>query len=126
MPITALYAAVLAVLFVFLSIRIIRVRHHSQVALGDGGNPSLLRAIRVHANFAEYVPFALLLLALVESLHANAWLLHGLGIALCIGRLSHAFGVSQTQENFRFRVFGTTSTFTVILICAMYLLAAQR
>jgi len=61
MTILPVYAALLALLFVLLSIRTIRTRHSRKVALGHGDDPAMLRAMRVHANFAEYVPLALLL-----------------------------------------------------------------
>jgi uncharacterized membrane protein YecN with MAPEG domain len=64
MPITALYAALLTMLFVVLSVRVIAMRRGSGAALGDGGNPELLRRIRVQGNFAEYVPLGLVLLRL--------------------------------------------------------------
>lgn len=114
MQITALYAGVLAPLFILLSIRVIRQRRGAKVAVGDGGNQMLLRRMRVQANFAEYVPFALLLMALAESLQTWAWYLHVVGVVLLAGRLSHAYGVSQLRENFAYRVFGMAATFTVI------------
>ena len=67
MTILPVYAALLALLFVLLSIRTIRTRHSRKVALGHGDDPAMLRAMRVHANFAEYVPLALLLIYFVEA-----------------------------------------------------------
>ena len=122
MTILPVYASLLAFLFVYLSIRAIRVRHRLGIGLGHAENPVMLRAIRVHANFAEYVPLALLLIFLVESSHAAPLLVHALGSALLVARLSHALGVSRDPENFRFRIFGMALTFTVLLICATYLL----
>ncbi len=118
MPVTALYAALLTPLFVFLSIRVIGFRRQARAALGDGGNQALLRRIRVQGNFAEYVPLALILLGLSESLHAPVWLLHGLGLTLLAGRVSHAFGVSRAQEQFGFRVAGMVLTFVMLLLAA--------
>jgi uncharacterized protein len=119
MPITALYAALLAPLFVVLSVRVIAMRRGSGAALGDGGDPDLLRRMRVQANFAEYVPFALVLLGLAESLHIPNWFLHALGVTLVIGRLSHAIGVSRSNEQFRFRVTGIALTLTVLITTAL-------
>ena len=70
--------------------------------------------MRVHANFAEYVPFALLLMALAENLGVWTWLIHVMGITLLAGRLSHAYGVSQQPEVFKFRIVGMAATLTVI------------
>ncbi len=118
MPVTALYAALLAPLFLLLSSRVIRARRDVRVAVGDGGDALLARRMRVQANFAEYVPLALLLLAMAESLGTSVWLLHALGIALVAARLSHAFGMSQPAENFAFRVAGVATTFWTIAIAA--------
>jgi uncharacterized membrane protein YecN with MAPEG domain len=116
MPITALYAGLLAPLFILLSIRVIQKRRGARVGLGDG---ELLRRMRVHGNFAEYVPLALLLIALAESLKTDARMLHGLGIALVVGRIVHAYGVSQSKESFSLRITGVAVTSTVLLVAAV-------
>jgi uncharacterized protein len=68
------YASLLAAHYIFLSLRVVRMRRSNRVALGDANNLELQRAIRVHANFAEYVPFALLLVAFVEFQQSSALL----------------------------------------------------
>lgn len=98
MPITAFYAGLLALLFILLSARVIRRRRRAKVAVGDGGDTMLLRHMRVHANFAEYVPMCLLLMALAESMQTWAWFPHLTGTVLLAGRLLHAYGVSQPRE----------------------------
>jgi uncharacterized protein len=120
-----LYAALLAIMFVVLSIRTIRQRRKLKIGLGDAGNKDMQRAMRVHANFAEYVPLCLLLIYLVEQSGVYAWFVHMLCIVLLAGRLSHAYGVNQVKENFRFRVAGMSSTFAVLLTCAVHLLWVQ-
>lgn len=116
---TALYAGLLAPLFVLLSVRVIALRYSGQVALGDGGDALLARRVRVQANFAEYVPLGLILLGLSESLGAPALLLHALGLALLVGRLSHAWGMSQPREVFAFRATGMALTFSMLLVGAV-------
>lgn len=122
--ITGVYAAVLGLFYLALSVRTLRTRRKKQIAVGDGGNTDLLRAIRVHGNFAEYVPFALLLIALLEINGGSRQVIHLLGLALVVGRVSHAYGVSQTKETFAFRVFGMGMTFTAIAGAAGFLLAS--
>lgn len=124
MKTTALYAALLVPLYVALALRVIGARRSARVALGDGGDAVLARRMRVQANFAEYVPFTLVLIALAESLATPAWLLHGLGAALLAGRLAHAWGMSQAKETFAFRVAGMAATFTVLIGAALACLAA--
>lgn len=122
MLITPVYAALLAFVFVGLSIHTIKQRRRYQVALGDGEKPELMRAMRAHANFAEYVPLALVLVWMAEAVAYPVWVVHALGLALLVGRLSHAYGITQTNENFRFRVFGMALTFSVLLSAGILLL----
>ncbi len=124
MKIVPVYASILAIVFVVLSVRTLRLRRSLKIAMGDAGDKRMLRAIRVHSNFAEYVPFALLLIYLVEIQAAHPILVHGLGLWLLAGRLSHAFGVSRDDEKFQYRVAGMAATFTVLLACSGYLLFA--
>ena len=56
MVVTPLYAALLVLWFLVLTLRVLQNRQSTKVSLGDGGNTLLQRAIRGHANFAEYVP----------------------------------------------------------------------
>jgi len=122
MDITPLYASVLAILFVALSVRTLRMRHRLKIAVGDAGNQALLRAIRVHSNFAEYVPLSLLLISFVEMSGASALLVHFLGLCLLVGRAVHAYGVSQLNETYAFRVAGMAMTFTTLMGASGYLI----
>lgn len=117
-----IYAAIFAIFFIVLSIRTIRQRRSLKIGLGDAGNKDMQRAMRVHANFAEYVPLSLLMIYLVEQSGVYAWFVHALCMGLLIGRMSHAYGVSQQRENFAFRVTGMTLTFTVLIASAAHLL----
>lgn len=125
MTVTPAYAAVLGLIFVALSVRTIRMRRRHRVAVGDGGNAELRRAMRVHANFAEYVPLALLLIFFVEHDGTETLLVHALCIALLSGRLLHAWGVSQERENFRYRVSGMALTFGALFTAALAIFIAR-
>ena len=118
--VTALYAGLLGLVFIVLSFRVVRLRGKHRVDLGDGGVDELVRAVRVHGNFAEYVPLALVLMLLAEGAGAADGLLHGLGILLVLARLSHAHALfSGTMAT---RVFGAGSTNLVIVISAVMLI----
>jgi uncharacterized protein len=121
MKILPLYASLLTFLFAALSIRTLRLRRSLKIGIGDAGNAQMLRAMRVHSNFAEYVPLSLILVYFVEIQGAAALFVHALGLCLVVGRLSHAYGVSQANENYNFRVAGMAMTFTVLLSSALYL-----
>src|SRR4051794_11609247 len=116
------YAAALALLFALLSIYVIRGRGRYQVTIGADGAPELERRIRVHANFAEYVPFTLLLLVLAELRGASSGWLHVMCLCLLVGRVLHAWGVSRARENLRFRQAGIGLTFTALTSAAITLL----
>ena len=118
MAITALYAALITVVFLALSRRVIVLRRAAQVPLGDGGDRKLARAMRAHANCAEYAPLGIILIGLAESLSVPALIVHALGLSLVAGRIVHAYGVSQEPENFRFRVSGMSLTFTALAVAA--------
>ena len=118
MIITPLYAGLLAILFVVLSLRVTSMRGHG-VSLGDGGNPVLQRRIRAHGNFAEYVPFILLMIGVLELSHFSVYVLHGLGLTLLVARLLHGYALSFS-ESFRFgRCWGTALTFLLLALCGV-------
>jgi len=121
MHILPLYAALLGILFFYLSVRTIGLRRKLQIGIGANDNPEMLRAMRVHANFAEYAPLVLLLIALAELQAAPALLVHALGLCLLTGRLLHAYGVSQAKEKFAFRITGMVLTFTALLTSSAWL-----
>ncbi|HEY8248307.1 MAG TPA: MAPEG family protein [Hyphomicrobium sp.] len=123
LSITAFYAALLAVLFLFLSVRVIGWRRERRVEFGHGEDIELLRRMRVHANFAEYVPFTLLLMALAESMAPPHLLLHLAGLLLVAGRLLHAYGVSQSPAVMRYRIWGMWLTFIALGLAALICLS---
>jgi|TARA_B100000749_G_C18308129_1_gene415543 uncharacterized membrane protein YecN with MAPEG domain len=120
--IAPLYIAIFSLVFTLLSFRVIRLRQTARVAIGDGGDKALRRAIRVHGNFAEYVPLALILIFAAESLGMSAVWVHGLCIALLIGRLLHAYGVSQVKEPLLFRQLALSINGLVMIIASVWLI----
>jgi uncharacterized membrane protein YecN with MAPEG domain len=121
-PITTFYAAILSLLFIVLAARVIAQRRASGITLGTANNSALERAARVHANFAEFVPLALILLLLAEFSGFPRWTLHAAGLVLLTARAVHAWGVSQAEENFALRTIGIAATLTVIMGLALALL----
>lgn len=120
--ITAFHAALLALLYLLLSARVILYRRARGLSLGDEGDRVLLQRIRAQGNFAEYAPFGLLLLALTESQGAPALALHGLGLMLLAGRALHAWAFSRTPIPMAGRVGGMALTLTMIGVTALGLL----
>lgn len=114
--ITALYAGILALLYMVLAIRVIGARRQAQVGLGTGDDPELLRRVRIHGNFAEYVPICLLLMLLLELGGVPAWQVHVAGVLLVAGRMSHAYALSLTSGASIGRVIGMTGAFLVLIL----------
>ena len=119
LTITALYASLAGLLLLFLSFRVVRWRRKLSVGLGDGGQENLLRAQRTQANFIEYVPIALILLAVAESQGLAGWLLQTAGAILMLARLLHAWGLSQSSGRSFGRYWGTLLTWVVILALSL-------
>lgn len=116
--ITAFYAGLLALLFIALSINIIRLRFKLKVGLGDGGEKPLIKAVRTHGNFAEYIPLALILLASFELSGAEGLWIHLFGSTLLLSRILHAIGLSKSVGTSKPRALGTLSMFIVIIMLA--------
>ena len=113
--VTGLYAGILGIVFIVLSLRVIKPRVRAQVNLLDGGDEALTRAMRVHGNFAEYVPFALLLMALAEIQGASVLFMHRLGTVLIVCRLCHAYAITTTIGRTPTRAIGIAGSFGVII-----------
>lgn len=122
MTVTPIYAGILGLLFLVLSLRVIARRRTLDVSLGDGDDRILLRRRRAHANCAEYVPIVLLLMTLAELRSSSIWLLHAIGLCLLLGRVLHATGVSSEPEWLVLRGVGMILTFTALAVAAVTVL----
>lgn len=120
--ITMLYAGLLTLLLLALSIQIIRLRWKFRVGIGTGEAKELERAVRIHGNFVEYVPVALVLLLLLELSGANAMSLHIIGAGLFVARIAHAIGLTRSAGPTIYRTIGVLGTFLVLFYSAGYLL----
>lgn len=118
--VTSIITAVLTIIFVKLSFAVIGLRRKNQVGLGSGGHEDLERAIRAQGNFAEYVPFGIILIACLELNGAPWWLVAIPGITLIIGRLIHAVGINVPPPDFSKRVLGMKFTFATLISLALF------
>jgi hypothetical protein len=113
--VTSIIAAVLTIIFVRLSFAVIGLRRKNKIGLGSGGHEELERAIRAQGNFAEYVPFGLILIACLELNGVPWWWVVIPGITLIIGRLIHAVGINEPPPDFSKRVLGMKLTFWTLI-----------
>ena len=121
----ALYAGVNILILLVLSVLVVAGRQRHKIRLGDGGNETFNRAVRAHANAAEYIPAALVglvTLALFDPA-TPVWLLHAAGLSLTSGRILHGFGLHAGVLNWG-RVFGMSLTWLSYLLIAGGLLYA--
>lgn len=118
-PITTLSASLLALIFISISIRIIKLRYKHQISIGSGGNEQLARIIRGHGNFAEYVPIALILMLCAEANQANPMILGGLAVIFVLGRLLHAYAFVFDKMYFKSRFRGMILTFGALILLAV-------
>jgi uncharacterized membrane protein YecN with MAPEG domain len=123
LPITLTIAAAAAIINVWLGARVSRLRFRHKVSMGDQGNAGLIARMRAHANFIEYAPFFLILLAAVELARGSEGWLWAVAILFILGRLAHPFGMDRPAPN-ALRVIGTILTWLLLLLLAGVAIAA--
>lgn len=116
LTVTLLYVGLNALIALVLAALCVRARVQTKTDIGPGEDVRMVRAVRAHGNNAEYVPLALILIGALELAGGGPLLLHGLGIALTVGRLLHAQGLYQTLGTSPGRFAGTVLTWTVYLV----------
>ena len=112
--------AALTALYLGICAWVVYLRRSRGVGIGDGGERDLKRAIRVHANFTENVPFALLLLILVSET-ASPMVVQGLGAALVVSRVLHLIGLGRHHGVSFGRFYGAGGTWAVMTTSAVLL-----
>lgn len=120
---TLLWGGLLGLVMAFLAVRVTLRRRALMVSLGDGGDEELLGRIRAFGNYTEYVPMALVLMALVELGGGAVWFLHLTGFLLFVARLSHGLSLTAGKMSPRQRMgrqFGTGITFLIVVLWSVY------
>ena len=120
--ITACYAAFLGLLGAALTVNVIVNRVRSGVDAGDGGVARLAQAVRAHANFAEHVPLALILIAIVEALGVRLPVIYALGPGLVAARILSAWGLNTTLGRSVGRQAGAVLTGLVTVAASVLIL----
>ncbi|MCB2089628.1 MAG: MAPEG family protein [Sphingomonadaceae bacterium] len=132
LPITATIAGLLALIMLPLTLQVSMRRAmigmkagviHAAV-FGDAGNEGLRNADRAFGNFIEYVPMALILLALSEWRGApenGLWIVGGAFVA---GRILHAISMTFIPLKPAPRGIAMMTTYAALLVPAWWLLSA--
>lgn len=122
LAITSVFAALIALVFLVLSARVITYRRGKLISLGDHGDKALETRIRAQANCAEYAPLGLILLGLVEMAGAPALATVILGLMLFVGRLLHGLAFWGARPVMGLRVPGMLLTLIMMAVSAVGLL----
>ena len=123
--VAGLYAALLGMWFIVLSLRVIALRGNpafNWFSFRNQGDISLQRAIRGHGNLTEYAPIFLILLYFVEKSGFGVTAVHWYGSVFVLGRLMHGVCFGFLEKNMFLRVVGTTLTLFPILGLSVVLL----
>jgi uncharacterized membrane protein YecN with MAPEG domain len=119
LPVTLVTASVLALMCLVLAARVSRARMKHRISLGDRGNEELLVRMRIHGNFIEFVPFVLILMALLEVSGASRTGLMAAGAVLVVSRILHVFGMPRPAPNV-FRASGASGTYILMAALAVW------
>ena len=115
-PITALYAGLLAIYSIWLSFQVGSMRGKTGISLFHGDNMELGEKMRRHQNFTEYVPLALILIGALEINGGSPIFLHVLGVVLVIARVAHARGLFHDNMAHPLRAVGAGGTALVTVV----------
>jgi uncharacterized membrane protein YecN with MAPEG domain len=118
LPISLAFAGAFALFNLWLAYRCVRIRVNGPGGVGDLGIPVLRARMRAHANFVEYTPFVLILMALLEYAGGSAELLKGAGSVYLLARVLHAFGIERPR--FTMQLMGAVGTWIVLLTLAIW------
>src|SRR5437660_820387 len=120
--VTAFYLGILALIYAVLALQVARLRRDNRVLFGDADNGRLRTAVRVHANFIEYVPIITLLVALLEMSGMPPTRVHLLMGGLLLSRLLHPMGMAARPDTWQFnagRIGGILLTIAVLVATAI-------
>ena len=123
LPITLTVAGAVALINIWLMIRVGQVRASEKVSIGDGGNEKVIRRMRAHSNYIESAPFVVLLVAVIElaSPMSPTWLWIVGGLYL-LGRVAHGVGMDDGKFG-KGRMIGTIVTMLTLLGLGVYAIA---
>ena len=120
LPITAIYAGLLGLLAIVLGAGSGFSRAKNKVSIGDGGNPEQIVLVRRHGNFTEWVPIALILIAILELNGVPSAAIHAFGAILVVARILHPIGIKTTTRSTLPRTLGAMATALLVLITSIW------
>ncbi|WP_299404335.1 MAPEG family protein [uncultured Roseobacter sp.] len=118
---TLIFTALFVLMSVPISILVGLRRAETGIMMLHGDDEDLLRRIRAHGNFIEYVPLALLAMAGAEIAGAPSWLVLACGVALLAARLIHYVALRRNPTGSG-RLIGAALTSLTMLVLAVSIL----
>jgi uncharacterized protein len=122
LPITLTLAGAATLLNIWIAQRVGQMRRVHKVSIGDGGVQPLIARMRAQANFVEYTPFFLILIALIELAKGSPLWLWGIGIIFILARITHVFGMDRPPGN-KLRTIGMMASALILIGLAGYAIA---
>lgn len=113
---TALYALVLTLIGSYLAFRVGGLRGKTGISIWYGDNQQLALEMRRHGNFVEFVPLALILMAILELNGIRPWVLHTAGVLLVVSRIVHPIGLEAENVSNPLRGLGAGGTLLASVI----------
>lgn len=114
--VSGFYIGLTAIMAVYFSWRVVKLRRGLKIGLGSEGNQELNLASRVHANLIENAPIALALLLVAEMNGLAEVYLHLMGTVWLVARMLHAIGLTQGRGGYHFgRFWGVLLSWILIL-----------
>ena len=122
-PVTVALTGFCGALMVGLATRVSMLRMQHKIVFGDGDNPTMMRAVRVHANTAEHAPIFILLALTYELTRGTTAFLKIVVITFVLARIAFAVGIYGRGMH-QARMAGAAATYLTQAILAVALLLA--
>ena len=117
LPIALTTAGAAALINAWLAVRVGRVRMSEKVLMGDGGNDRVISRMRAHANFNEFAPIVLILIALVEFAQGTSIWLWIVAAIFLFGRVLHGLGMDGLPGG---RMIGAITALVITIGLGLY------
>ncbi|MCB1428373.1 MAG: MAPEG family protein [Nitratireductor sp.] len=122
--ITAFYAAILAIMMIALSTWVTLLRARLKISILHGDSLPLAERIRMHGNFIENVPMAIIIMGLAEAGGTSPMVLNTMGLMLVAGRILHPMGLRHDKPATFARIAGGSLT-TLATLAGVFLILSS-
>ena len=118
-----IYLVMFILIFIALTVAVIRQRRGKQIGIGDGGDKTLARWVRVHGNFVECATFGIPAIFGLVLAGSPPWPVHVVAVLFIAGRLAHAQGLSGSAGASIGRAAGMVLTWAALVSACIGILS---